>query len=68
MRSSLYQWPEQKRGADNPQARFTRDQVENLRDRHQMGGVTIRQLAQETGAGETTIRRIVRGERYNENG
>jgi hypothetical protein len=57
-------WPEQKRGADNPRARFTQDQVENLRDRHQMGGVPIRQLAEETGAGMSTIRRIVTGERY----
>ena len=59
-------WPEQRKGADNPRSRFTQEQAENLRDRYELGGVTIRQLAEETGAGWQTIRRIVRGERYDD--
>lgn len=58
-------WPEQKRGEENPRARFSQEQVEMLRDRHEIG-VTIKQLQRETGAGYETIRRIVRGERYGE--
>lgn len=61
-----FQWPDQKRGAENPRALFTPEQVQDMRDRHQMGGCTIRQLAEETGAGRSTIGRIVRGDRYQE--
>ncbi len=64
MKSSIHEWPEQRRGAEHPRARFSSEQVQNLRDRHELGGVTIRQLAEETGAGRSTIGRIVRGERY----
>jgi len=59
-------WPDQKKGAGNPRARFTQEQAELLRDRHELGGVSIKQLQEETGAGYTTIRRIVKGERYSE--
>ena len=64
----MNQWPDQKRGAEHPRALFTPEQAENLRDRYELGGCTIRQLAEETGASRRTIGRIVTGERYSENG
>lgn len=62
----MYEWPEQKKGSENPRARFTADQVQGIRERAACPGVTIRQLAEETGAGRSTIGRILKGERYQE--
>lgn len=51
------QWPDQKRGAENPQAKLTDAQADMMRERHDLGGVTFRQLAQESGISHTTIRK-----------
>lgn len=59
-----HQWPEQKQGELNPKARFTQQQADLLRDRYELGGVTIRQLAEETGASRQTILRVLHRERY----
>ena len=64
--TSYPSWPQQKRGEENPRSRFSQEQAEMLRDRYELGGVTIRQLQEETGAGWQTIRRIVKRERYEE--
>lgn len=50
-------WPPQKRGEENPRAKLTADQVELMRERHEMAGVTYRQLAEEIGISHTTIRK-----------
>lgn len=60
----MREWPDQKRGAENPHARFTQQQAEMMRDRYELGGVTIRQLSEETGASRQTIHHLLRGDRY----
>jgi DNA-binding XRE family transcriptional regulator len=57
-------WPEQRRGSDNPRSLFSPEQVERLRERYSEGGVSQTQLARETGASRRTIQRILTGERY----
>ena len=60
----MNQWPEQKRGEENPRARFSQQQADLMRDRYEMGGCTIRQLAEETGTSRQTIFRLLHGDRY----
>lgn len=59
-----HEWPEQKRGEENPRARLTNDQAELMRERHALGGVTIRQLAEESGVSRSLIGQILKGEKY----
>lgn len=37
-----------------------------MRDRYELGGVTIRQLAEETGASRQTIHKILKHEIYSD--
>ncbi len=60
-----HSWPEQQKGEENPRARFSQQEAERLRQRH-AHGVTIRQLAKETGASKSLVGQIVTGEKYQE--
>lgn len=55
-------WPEQRRGSDNPRSLFSPEQVERLRERYSEGGVSVRQLAREVGASHMTVYRALKRE------
>jgi AraC-like DNA-binding protein len=54
---AMNQWPDQKRGEENPRSKLSDEQVQTMRDRHEMGGVPIRRLADEAGVSHTLLRR-----------
>lgn len=60
----MHKWPEQKKGSENPRALYTPQQVEQMRERREMGGVTYRQLAEEYGGSRKSAERAVKGDTY----
>jgi hypothetical protein len=60
----LSKWPTPKRGSENPRAIYTKRQVQQMRERRDMGGITYRQLAEEYGGSIKSVQRAVKGERY----
>lgn len=60
----MHHWPEQKKGTENPRAIYTSQQLTQMKERRELGGVTYRQLAEEYGGCINSVRRAVKGETY----
>ena len=58
-------WRHFKPGSDHPKARFSPEEVEQIR-RERAQGKGVRELARERDCQPSTISRIARGERYGE--